>query len=98
MAMPSGTKTYLTLEALNANGNPFHVDADSRRDAIHTSAMGKILLTHDSHLLRRLRRNCLIDPQLEGELEQIRRDGFAIHRQGSVEGLNCMAIPLRVKG
>ena len=98
LTVPGGTRSYLTLEALDANGRSFRIEEDSRRDAIRTSAVGKVFLAHDADLARRIRRNASLGPSLEAELVQVRDRGFAIDHQGSQPNLNCLAIPLRVKG
>jgi len=98
LTVPSGTRSYLTLEAMDANGAFFRPTDDTQRDALRTSAVGKIFLAHDSGLARRARRNAALDRTLEDELIQVRQNGFALDDQGSQTGLNCMAIPLRMRG
>jgi IclR family transcriptional regulator, acetate operon repressor len=98
LTVPGGTRSYLTLEALDANGRSFRVKEDSRRDAIRTSAVGKVFLAHDAGLARRMRRHAQLGLSLETELVQVRQCGFALDCQGSQPELNCLAIPLRLKG
>lgn len=98
LTVPGGTRSYLTLEAVDATGCRFRPQEDHQRDAILTSAVGKIFLAHDSALARRMRRGAYLDRPLEDELIQVRHQGFAIDHQGSKPGLNCMAIPLRIRG
>ncbi|MGH8452646.1 IclR family transcriptional regulator [Pseudomonas sp.] len=98
LAVPSGTHSYLTLAARDANGQCFQNTEDSQRDALRTSAVGKIFLAHNENLTRRLRRNAPLNHSFEQELIQVRQSGFALDNQGSKPGLNCMAIPLRISG
>ncbi|MFJ4145567.1 IclR family transcriptional regulator [Pseudomonas sp. NPDC089734] len=98
LAIPSGARTYLTLDALDAGGHPLTQQDDDQRDALRTSAVGKVFLAHDPMLARRVRRSAPLGKDLEHELLRINECGYALDIQASEPGLNCMAIPLRVKG
>lgn len=98
LAVASGTRSYLTLEAVDRNGVAFEPTVDKQRDALCTSAVGKVLLAHDEQLARRIRRVGAMGRSLEGELTLVRNIGFAVDCQASLPGLNCMAIPLRLEG
>jgi len=98
LAVASGTRSYLTLEAVDCDGVAFEPIIDNHRDALCTSAVGKVLLAHDEQLARRIRREGAIGRSLEGELTLVRNVGFAVDHQASLPGLNCMAISLRLQG
>ena len=98
LAVASGTRSYLTLEAVDRDGVLFEPIIDNQRDALCTSAVGKVLLAHDEQLARRIRREGAIDRSLERDLELVRNVGFAVDHQASLPDLNCMAIPLRLQG
>lgn len=98
LAIPSGTRSYLTLESLDHLGRSLATDGDVRRDAIRTSAIGKVFLANDPAFIRRVRRNAPLDRQLEDELLRVNDAGFALDHGTSRQGLHCMAIPLRYQG
>jgi IclR family transcriptional regulator, acetate operon repressor len=98
LAVPCGTRAYLTLDSLDGEGRPLALPADERRDALTTSAVGKTFLAHHPALARRLRLADRIAPKLEKELVRIGTEGVAFDLQGSGEGLNCIALPLRMRG
>ncbi|EPK5281614.1 helix-turn-helix domain-containing protein [Pseudomonas aeruginosa] len=98
LAIPSGTRSYLTLNSLDPQGSPLSDPVDARRDAVRTSAVGKIFLAHDRSFARRVRRNASIDRDLEHELMLVNESGFAFDIAASRPGLHCMAIPLRHRG
>lgn len=98
LAIPSGTRSYLTLGALDSSGRAFSTHADIRRDAIRTSAIGKIFLAHDPAFIRRVRRNAPLERHLENELNNVCDFGYALDEGSSRQGLHCMAIPLRYQG
>ncbi|MBK4998974.1 helix-turn-helix domain-containing protein [Pseudomonas sp. S31] len=98
LAIPSGTRSYLTLDSLDQQGSPLSDHVDARRDAVRTSAVGKIFLAHDRSFARRVRRNASLDHDLEHELMLVKESGFAFDISASRPGLHCMAIPLRHQG
>lgn len=76
------------------------------RVPVHCSASGKLLLAH----LPAAQRNALLDglplaqhtattlttrAALEAEFKRIRRDGYAVDAEEFVEGLVCVAVPVR---
>lgn len=98
LAIPGGTRSYLTLAALDGQGESLELPRDERRDALLTSAVGKIFLTHDGQLLRRLRRSDAVSATLEDELARVDAQGYALDIGASAPDLNCVALPLRVRG
>jgi IclR family acetate operon transcriptional repressor len=79
------------------------------RVPLHCSASGKLFLAFaparqrqqllDGLLLSRHTATTLTDARaLEVELERIRREGYAVDDQEFVEGLNCVAVPVREPG
>ena len=99
LAIPGGTRTYLTLDALNGrNQTPLRLPPNDQRDALLTSAVGKIFLANDQRLVRRLRREQVISQPLERELTSIHQQGYALDIGASEQGLNCVALPLRLRG
>ncbi len=72
----------------------------------HCSGVGKVLLAHipasevrlvvASHGLPRFTRNTITDVhRLEEELERIRSQGFAVDNEEIMDGLRCVAAPIR---
>ena len=98
LTVASGNRTYLTLAGLNRAGLPLVLPTDTQRDALRTSAAGKVLMANDPALARQVRRLAPLDRSLEQELLQIAERGFALDVQSALKDLNCMAIPLRHKG
>lgn len=98
LAVPCGTRAYLTLDALDGEGHGFAHRANERRDALATSAIGKVFLAHHPSLLRRLRRERPLPRALDAELAAIGEQGFAFDLQTSETNLNCFALPLRLSG
>ncbi|KAF1054378.1 MAG: Glycerol operon regulatory protein [Stenotrophomonas maltophilia] len=98
LAVPAGTRAYFTLDALAADGRPLALPLDERRDALTTSAVGKVFLAHDRALVRRLRRSDALPVELEPELQHVNARGYALDLQTSQPELNCIALPLRVRG
>jgi len=79
------------------------------RVPLHASASGKLFLAFmparqrkpllDSLILSRHTATTLDSrAALETELERIRREGYAVDDQEFVEGLNCVAVPVRESG
>lgn len=98
LAVSGGVRSYLTLDALDASGRPLSLPADERRDALSTSAVGKVFLAHDRDLAHKLRRTQPLPQTLEEEMKVIRNRGFALDLGESERELHCLAIPLRMKG
>ncbi|WP_310632911.1 helix-turn-helix domain-containing protein [Paraburkholderia sp.] len=98
LTVPGGTRAYLILDALDVDGRALSLPADARRDALITSAAGKIFLANDPVLAGRLRGARRISSDLEAELATIGAEGFAVDMEASERDLNCVALPLRVRG
>ncbi|MEK6347730.1 MAG: helix-turn-helix domain-containing protein [Burkholderia sp.] len=98
LAVPCGTRAYLTLDALDAGGRSFAHPVDERRDALTTSAIGKVFLAHNPQLARKLRREDRLPKAIDGELIEIGERGFALDLAASQANLNCFALPLRLRG
>lgn len=99
LAIASGTRTYLTLGGLDSRQRPIKTGPpDPQRDALITSASGKVLIAQDRALARRLRKEGRLPQALEQELREIDTQGFAFDVQASQAGLNCLALPLRYRG
>ncbi|WP_205297814.1 helix-turn-helix domain-containing protein [Pantoea sp. Cy-639] len=98
LAVPGGTRAYLTLAALDGRGQPLQLPGDIRRDGLATSAIGKVLLAHDPHLARQMARSRPMPQVLEQELQQIGNQGFALDLGASRPDLHCVALPLRLRG
>lgn len=61
LAVACGTRSYLTLDALNADGKSIRLPDDPLRDALITSAVGKVFLAHNGRLAERVYRRALAD-------------------------------------
>ncbi|MGY4827146.1 IclR family transcriptional regulator [Sphaerotilaceae bacterium SBD11-9] len=79
------------------------------RVPLHCSASGKLFLAFmparqrkpllDGLMLSRHTATTLVTREaLETELERIRQDGYAVDDQEFVDGLNCVAVPVRESG
>ncbi|SEM26270.1 transcriptional regulator, IclR family [Pseudoxanthomonas sp. GM95] len=98
LSVPGGTHSYLVLDALTREGQSFLPAPDPTRDALATSAAGKIFLAHDKRLHAQVLRQRAPDPAVLHDLAQVRERGFALDLQASERGLNCVALPLRLRG
>ncbi|QGZ65696.1 helix-turn-helix domain-containing protein [Paraburkholderia acidisoli] len=98
LTVPGGTRAYLTLDALDGEGRALRLPANARRDALTTSAAGKIFLANDTALATRLRGARRISHALDAELATIGAAGYALDVQASERDLNCVALPLRLRG
>lgn len=98
LAVPGGTRAYLTLAALDGRGQPLQLPADTRRDGLATSAIGKVLLAHDRQLARQLARTQPVAEALTEELHQVANQGYALDLAASCPDLHCFALPLRLRG
>lgn len=98
LAVPGGTRAYLTLAALDGRGQPLQLPADTRRDGLATSAIGKVLLAHDRQLARQLARTQPVAEALTEELHQVANQGYALDLAASRPDLHCFALPLRLRG
>jgi DNA-binding IclR family transcriptional regulator len=93
------------LEAVAQSPRPVRVasQAGSRVD-YHCAATGKAILAHDDGLTARLRDRLELTKrtahtisgwkQLDHELEQVRRLGYAVDEQEYHDGVRCVAVPL----
>ncbi|QXH33619.1 IclR family transcriptional regulator [Pseudomonas muyukensis] len=98
LAVPGGTRAYLTLAALDGRGQPLQLPADTRRDGLTTSAIGKVLLAHDRQLARQLARTQPVAEALTEDLRQVANQGYALDLAASRPDLHCFALPLRLRG
>lgn len=98
LAIPSGTRSFLILDSLDAHGRHSALRSDAQRDAVRTSAIGKIFMANDSTLVRQVRRNDPLSQSLENEIRLVGARGFALDQGESCVGMHCLAIPLRYKG
>ncbi len=98
LAIPSGTRSFLIINSLDSHGRPVAATSDAQRDAVRTSAIGKIFMANDSTLVRQVRRNGPLSQSLENEIRLVGARGFAFDQGESCVGMHCLAIPLRYKG
>ena len=98
LAVPRGTREYLYLDALEGTCSLRVASPRGRREGLTTSAIGKVLLAEDPVLTRNLRRGGQLSQQLQQELEDIARQGYALDLEEAEPGLNCLALPLRLRG
>lgn len=98
LSIASGTHTYLIVDGVSRQGARSLPAGDPNRDALVTSAAGKIFLAHDDRLRRRVVRQRQLLPGLRADLERVRTVGYALDVESSRPGLNCVALPLRVRG
>lgn len=98
LAVPGGTRTFLTLDSIDREGLPLSLPVDSRRDALTTSAAEKILLANDPELTARLNTRYRISPEFQRELSCIGARRYAVDIKASQNDLNCVALPLRLQG
>ena len=98
LAVPCGTRSYLTIDALDRQGAPLYLPANEQREALITSAIGKVFIANDSQLAYRLRREMWFSSELEQDLKQVTNQGYALDMGASEQDLNCVALPLRIRG
>lgn len=98
LAVPCGTREYLYLDAIDANGPLPVFSARGRREGMTTSAIGKVLLADKAEIIRSLRRADGMSAELEKELQAIIRQGYAVDLEEAECGLHCLALPLRQHG
>lgn len=80
LAAPCGTRHYIYLDMIEVLPGTSRVPR-GRREALTTSARGKVFLALDGELTRSLRKAGLVDAQLEEEIESIIERGFALDLQ-----------------
>ena len=98
LAIPCGTREYLYIDAIES-GNALRVASPrGKREGLTTSAIGRIFLAFDDDLTRILRREGAVSPALSETLLEIAERGYALDIEEAEEGLNCLAIPLRLRG
>lgn len=86
--------------------NAVEIDSyNGQRARLHTTALGKSILAHlpesrvdrilDRYELDAKTENTITDrDELDAELAEIRKEGFAYDREERIRGLNCVATPL----
>lgn len=87
--------------------HPLRLQTDvGKRFPAHASALGKVLLAHlppgeaaervRRHELRRLTPNSITSPELLlQELARVHAQGFGVDREEGMQGLRCVAVPIR---
>ena len=98
LAAPCGTRHYLYIDAVLRESSATSSSPRGRREALTTSAIGKVFLALDGDLSRSLRKAGLLDSALEQELQAITEKGYALDLEHAEKGLNCLALPLRKQG
>lgn len=98
LAVPCGTREYLCVDVVNCRSALCATVPRGCRQALTTSAIGRVFLAHDPDLVRSLRRSDAVPPALEAELENIVEQGYALDIEEAEPGLHCMAVPLRQQG
>lgn len=98
LAVPGGARSYLTIAAVDGGGQPLRLPDDPRRDAMATSAVGKVLMANDRTLAKRLRQAHRLPDGVDDELRIVRNQGYALDLGASERSLHCVALPLRVRG
>lgn len=98
LAVPCRTRHYIYIDMIAGNA-PLHSSVPrGKREALITSAMGKVFLAFDEDLSRSLRKAGHLTQALEEELRLIRDRWYAFDLEQAEEGLHCMALPLRKQG
>lgn len=98
LAVPSGVKEYLYIDAIERD-NPLTIRSPrGRREGLTTSAIGKVFLAFDDDLKRTLRVQGELSAELERELSEVKDNGYALDLEQAEPNLNCLAIPLFWKG
>ena len=89
---------YLYIDAVEKS-NPLTIRSPrGKREGLISSAIGKVFLTFDESLLRQLRLKGQISSQLETELTEVKKRGFALDLEQAEPNLHCLAIPLYQEG
>lgn len=98
LAVPCGSREYLYLDAYDGDMPLVLRSPRGVRESLTTSAIGKVLLAFKEDLRRNVRLAQLLSPTLEHELITIQQQGYALDLEQVEPGLNCVALPLYVKG
>lgn len=98
LAVPCGTREYLCVDAVSCRSALCAAVPRGCRQALTTSAIGRVFLAHDPDLVRSLRRIDAVPPALEADLANIVEQGYALDIEDAEPGLHCMAMPLRQQG
>ncbi|WP_422467990.1 IclR family transcriptional regulator [Endozoicomonas sp. ALC013] len=98
LAVPSGAQEYLYLDAVEGGHSLTIRSPRGKREALTTSAIGKVFLAFDHELLRRLRLLGQVPRALEKELQWVAQHNYALDLEEAQAGLNCLAIPLYLNG
>lgn len=98
LAVQSGAQEYLYIDSVEKS-NPLTIRSPrGKREGLISSAIGKVFLTFDESLLRQLRLKGQISSQLEAELTEVKKRGFALDLEQAEPNLHCLAIPLYQEG
>ncbi|MHB2051038.1 IclR family transcriptional regulator [Pseudomonas hunanensis] len=97
LAVACGVNNYVIVQRSEPNGLSTS-DPAVECNALTETAVGKVLLAHDAALLRRLSLVGDVTLELREEIEMIRRQGYAADIGQSEFDLNCVALPLRLRG
>ncbi|MGP2836201.1 IclR family transcriptional regulator [Serratia nevei] len=98
LAVPCGTREYLYIEAIESGNSLRVVSPRGKREGLATSAIGRLFLAYHEDLTKTLRKEGLITDCMNDELIQIAECGYALDIEKAEEGLNCLALPLRLDG
>lgn len=98
LAIPSGAQEYLYIDAIEQD-TPLTIRSPRGiQEGLTTSAIGKVFLAFNDELKRTLRLAKALSPKQEKELQQITQQGYALDLEEAEPNLNCLAIPLYIKG
>lgn len=98
LAVQSGAQEYLYIDAIEQD-TPLTIRSPRGiREGLTTSAIGKVFLAFNDELRRTLRLSEALSPEQEKELQQIAQQGYALDLEEAEPNLNCLAIPLYIKG
>ncbi|MGY4494639.1 IclR family transcriptional regulator [Pseudomonas sp. TE3610] len=98
LAVPCGTRHYVYIDAISGSAHMRIRSPRGQREALVTSATGRVFLALDADLSRSLRKAGLLTSNLEHDLNRIAEQGYALDLEQAEPGLNCMAMPLRKQG
>jgi DNA-binding IclR family transcriptional regulator len=98
LAVPCGTRHYIYIDTLCGTDNMLLRSPRGKREALTTSATGRVFLALDTDLSRSLRKAGLLSADVERDIGVIIERGYALDLERAEKGLNCMALPLRKQG
>ncbi|WP_241607820.1 IclR family transcriptional regulator [Rosenbergiella australiborealis] len=98
LAVACGLREYSYIDAIEKDTDGNSAYRQGKKEALTVSAIGKVLLAFDKHLVRPLRLSGNMTENLEAELKKIHLDGYAIELATTISGFNCLALPLLKKG